>query len=208
MLMIATAAVAVLHTLVPDHYLPISMLAQARGWSTRKTIGVTMLAGSGHILASLVIGVLAVFVSAGFSASLASRTETIAKALLIGFGLLYTVLSLSRREHAHNYFRDGVSIPALVLIMSLMPCIPAVPIFISASLINPWVAVLSMLVFSFFTISTMLAMVLVTLAPDRLGLIPPRIKGNLDVISGLVILITGVIITLFELKQDKRVVAR
>lgn len=207
LLLAAVISVAVLHTLVPDHYLPISMIAQARRWSTRKTIGVTMLAGSGHILASLIIGALAIYVSVQFSASLASRAETLAKAMLIGFGLFYTVFALGNRwggiHYHHAHHQGNAPIPAIVLILSLMPCIPVIPLFISASLINTWTALFSMLVFSFFTITTMLAMVLLTAAPDRFGLLPPRIKGSLDVISGLVIFATGVLITLFDLKPRR-----
>jgi MFS family permease len=204
LLLAAVVSVAVLHTLVPDHYLPISMVAQSRGWSTRKIFGVTMMAGIGHILASLVVGVLAVYVGFHFTESLASRAESLAKVMLIGFGLLYTVFALrsSRGEthHHHAYLKDNVQIPALILVLSMTPCIPAIPLFISASLIDAWTALFSMLVFSFFTITTMLAMVLITSAPNKFGLLPPIIRSRLDVISGVVIFATGILITIFNLK--------
>ena len=33
----AVAAVGILHTIVPDHWVPIALIARQRGWSQRET---------------------------------------------------------------------------------------------------------------------------------------------------------------------------
>jgi nickel/cobalt transporter (NicO) family protein len=52
----AVAAVGVLHTIVPDHWLPIALIARERGWSRAETARAAFQAGTGHVLSTLVIG--------------------------------------------------------------------------------------------------------------------------------------------------------
>jgi nickel/cobalt transporter (NicO) family protein len=52
------AAVGVLHTLVPDHWLPIAVLARQRGWSRSETARVALKAGTGHVLSTLAVAVI------------------------------------------------------------------------------------------------------------------------------------------------------
>ncbi len=63
LLLVGTAAtLGVTHTAVGvDHTLPFVMLSRARNWSMYKTLGVTALCGTGHVLSSVVIGALGYF---------------------------------------------------------------------------------------------------------------------------------------------------
>ncbi|HEY3908761.1 MAG TPA: hypothetical protein VGM07_02615 [Stellaceae bacterium] len=58
----AVAAVGVLHTIVPDHWLPIALIARERGWSRAETTRAALQAGTGHVLSTLIIA-LAVWVA-------------------------------------------------------------------------------------------------------------------------------------------------
>jgi hypothetical protein len=58
----AVAAVGVLHTIVPDHWLPIALIARERGWSKAETALAALQAGTGHVLSTLAIA-LAVWVA-------------------------------------------------------------------------------------------------------------------------------------------------
>ena len=51
------AAVGVLHTMVPDHWLPITVLARQRGWSRGETAWAAFQAGLGHVGSTLLIGI-------------------------------------------------------------------------------------------------------------------------------------------------------
>ena len=55
---LAAAAVTVgsLHTLAPDHWIPFAALARARGWSSGRTLRVTLLCGFGHVTVSALLG--------------------------------------------------------------------------------------------------------------------------------------------------------
>jgi hypothetical protein len=49
----AVAAVGVLHTIVPDHWVPITLIARQRGWSKVETARASLQAGIGHVLSTL-----------------------------------------------------------------------------------------------------------------------------------------------------------
>jgi nickel/cobalt transporter (NicO) family protein len=51
----AVAAVGVLHTIVPDHWVPITLIARQRGWSRAETARASLVAGTGHAVSTLLI---------------------------------------------------------------------------------------------------------------------------------------------------------
>lgn len=105
----ATAAsVGLLHTLVgPDHYLPFTVLAKARGWGTGRTAWITALCGLGHVLSSVGLGFLGVW--AGLEVARLTGVETlrghVASWGLMIFGIVYAAWGLKRalrnRPHSH-----------------------------------------------------------------------------------------------------------
>jgi len=61
LLMITAASLGFFHTLLgPDHYLPFIAMAKARNWSAVKTILITVVCGFGHILSSVVLGIIGI----------------------------------------------------------------------------------------------------------------------------------------------------
>lgn len=108
LLTLTAAAIGVIHTaLGPDHYLPFVMLARSERWSQRKTLGVTLLCGVGHVLSSVLLG--AVGIALGVAVGRLERIECLRGELavwgLIAFGLTYGVWGLRRaqrnRPHSH-----------------------------------------------------------------------------------------------------------
>lgn len=115
-LMCTAAGVGFIHTVAgPDHYIPFAALATARKWSRAKTLSVTILCGLGHVLSSVVLGLIGL--SAGVAITRLVHFEgfrgDIAAWLLTAFGLVYLVWGLvhaarSRtHEHTHDH-SDGI----------------------------------------------------------------------------------------------------
>lgn len=114
-LIVTAATVALLHTVVGvDHYLPFIVLGKARGWSLRRTIGVTALCGLGHVVGSILIG--AVGIGLGVAVSSLEVVEGFRGVLaswgLIAFGLTYAAWSFVQsqrgRRHTHVHaHHDG-----------------------------------------------------------------------------------------------------
>src|SRR6202041_3091861 len=52
----AVAAVGILHTVVPDHWVPITLLARQQGWTKAEVARAALVSGTGHTLSTLLIG--------------------------------------------------------------------------------------------------------------------------------------------------------
>lgn len=116
LLSLSAAAIAFFHTLLgPDHYLPFVAMAKARGWSTAKTLRVTLACGAGHLVGSVLLGLLGI----AFGLQLAElewlegSRGRLAAWLLTGFGLAYLVWGLRQawrnRPHSHWHSHGDVT---------------------------------------------------------------------------------------------------
>lgn len=154
-------SIAFLHTLIgPDHYLPFIMLAKSGRWSIGKTFWVTVGCGVGHVLSSVLLGFVGLFI--GIAVAKLELFEkfrgSMAAWLMIGFGLLYALFSIrflfkkrkhshahrhedgTEHEHSHKHFHEhshlhrtearAITPWALFLIFVFGPCEPLIPLLI------------------------------------------------------------------------------
>ena len=112
-LCLAAMTIGVVHTLLgPDHYLPFLAMSRAGKWSLPKTILITALCGVGHVLGSVVIGLVGVALGVSLFRleSLESQRGDVAGWLLLAFGLAYMVWGIHRaarrRPHTHWHAHD------------------------------------------------------------------------------------------------------
>lgn len=114
LLSVSAISLGFLHTLLgPDHYLPFIVLSQARQWSTRKTMIITFLCGLGHVMSSVVLGLIGIGVGISMNRLVDAESfrGNIAGWLFIAFGLVYMIISIrnlvKRHRHTHNHFHLG-----------------------------------------------------------------------------------------------------
>jgi sulfite exporter TauE/SafE len=110
LLVITAASIGFLHTLFgPDHYLPFIMISRARSWSVKRTIAVTVACGLGHVLSSVLIGIVGVVagIAVGKLEALEAVRGELAAWALIAFGLAYAAWgvrrAILRKGHAHTH---------------------------------------------------------------------------------------------------------
>ncbi|MBU0581178.1 MAG: sulfite exporter TauE/SafE family protein [Candidatus Margulisbacteria bacterium] len=114
-LMGLAASIGFGHTIMgPDHYLPFVMMSKARNWSFTKTSIITFLCGVGHVLSSVVLGLIGI--ALGIAVANLEFVESIRGELaawfLIGFGFLYFIWgmrnAIKNKEHVHFHVHaDG-----------------------------------------------------------------------------------------------------
>jgi hypothetical protein len=109
LLVLAAVSVGVLHTMVPDHWAPIALLARQNGWSRARTARTAALAGTGHTLSTLVIAVLVWLAGAVLAIHFGHIVGVLSSAALIAFGLWIAVgswreLRAHRHSHGHSHF--------------------------------------------------------------------------------------------------------
>lgn len=94
LLILAIAAVGVLHTLVPDHWAPITVLARQQGWSTLRTVRVAAIAGIGHTISTLTIAAIVWLGGVALAVHYGHLMNTLSSLALLGFGSWIAVGSL------------------------------------------------------------------------------------------------------------------
>lgn len=181
------ATIGFIHTLLgPDHYLPFILLARAGKWSKLKSSVITMLCGVGHVLSSVVLGLIGIaFGVAVFKLEAIESTRgDFAAWMLIIFGLTYFAWGISRvvRGQVHSHSTDGshphvhfgkktvdldnprnLTSGVLFAFFILGPCEPLIPILMYPAARNSFADMFFVtLVFGAVTIGTMLSIVLLS----------------------------------------------
>lgn len=221
-------SIGFIHTIIgPDHYLPFIVMAKARKWSTTRTLWITLIAGIGHVVGSVVLG--AVGIALGSALNLMESIEAyrgdLASWLLIGFGIAYGVwglrIGLRSVEHTHDHDHqdqhhqhkhhhlgphshlhgDEKSITpwALFVIFVLGPCEPLIPILMYPAAQGNWLDIVWVsLAFGGATIITMTGMVwLVTKGVAQINL--NFLERYVHALAGFIIAFSGLSIKLFGL---------
>jgi hypothetical protein len=105
----AVAAVGVLHTMVPDHWVPIALIARQRGWSRGETARASLQAGLGHVMSTLLIAAVVWLAGVAFATRFGHIVDTATSFALIGFGgwiaigALREVQGFDGHGHAHSH---------------------------------------------------------------------------------------------------------
>lgn len=109
---VTAASIGFFHTLLgPDHYLPFIVMSRAGRWTMKKTALITFLCGLGHVLSSVVLGLIGVAIGTAVTGleAVEGVRGNIAAWLLIGFGGAYFAWGVRRslrgrvHSHAHSH---------------------------------------------------------------------------------------------------------
>jgi len=207
-LALAAITVGSLHSLAPDHWVPVAAVARARGWSRARTTRVALICGLGHVTVSVLLGLLALLFGTQLFESFGERMVSIAGLLLIGFGAAYAIWglrgALAHRIHGHHHHHyDHVHDPSrattwsLFLIYCADPCVAVIPILFAAAPLPMAATVSIVIVYEVATIGTMV--LLVALAHSGAQLFKGRwIERYGDSAAGALIVATGVMVAILD----------
>jgi ABC-type nickel/cobalt efflux system permease component RcnA len=199
----AVAAVGVLHTIVPDHWAPITLIARQRKWTTAQTISAAAKAGTGHVLSTLLIALLVWFAGSKAAVHFGRLVDIASSAGLVIFGCWIAVASWfemrsSSKEHEddhalhHDHSHKAGHRTALVLILGSSPMVEGIPAFFAASQYGVGLILLMSFVFAISTIGTyILLCVYSTKGLERMELGAFERYG--EVLSGFFIALVGLI---------------
>jgi ABC-type nickel/cobalt efflux system permease component RcnA len=104
----AVAGVGVLHTVVPDHWVPITLVARQRGWTRTETARAALVAGTGHVLSTLAIAVVVWIAGVAVAKTFGHLVGALASVALVLFGGWIAISSLLEMRngaghgHSHN----------------------------------------------------------------------------------------------------------
>jgi nickel/cobalt exporter len=165
--LVSTFTVALLHTLIPSHWLCFVVVGRAQGWKPGKTMGVAAAAGVLHVASTMLLGAgLAVFGRAYFDDE-GHVLEKVSAGILIGLGLLYLVSHLLHAGHHHEQDKkvtERAAFVALLFSLVLSPCSASIPLLVVSTWEAGWAALaLISAVLLVTTVGVMLLMVGLTM---------------------------------------------
>lgn len=92
--------VSFLHSALPTHWLPFVLAGRRQRWSHHKTLTITALAGSGHVLFTIALGVAIAWFGIALDRWTGGVFPFVVAGILIAFGIYF----LARRGHGHEHF--------------------------------------------------------------------------------------------------------
>ena len=96
--------VAFFHAAIPTHWLPFVLTARVQKWNASKTIAVTALAGTGHVLVTAALGLAITVFGAVISDRVGAWFPRIAGGGLLLFGIYYLLRQLLGKGHVHFHY--------------------------------------------------------------------------------------------------------
>lgn len=189
--------ISLLHALIPNHWLPVLAIGKKEGWSLRQTTRITFIAGSSHVISTLIVGFLLGLLGGELAEYLDHFTSVIAPSILILLGIYFI-----RQHYKHQHFhlgnkklqrktRSGI-VRALVIAMFLSPCMEIEAYFLLAGTIGSYMLVFIATMYSVITIVGMLIWVRIVYK----GLVKlnwHKWEHNAGIITGLTLVLTGII---------------
>ncbi len=132
---IAVFTIALIHSVLPHHWIPFALVGKSQGWSLARTLGITAVSSLGHSLVTTAVGVVVAFL--GFQiARYAEATDVITGGILMAMGLVYITMD---KRHTHNHgpldpaLSDRAAAMSLFTMVTLSPCVELLPMFLVVS---------------------------------------------------------------------------
>lgn len=203
------------HAAIPTHWLPFVLTARVQRWSATRTLGITALAGAGHVAITALLGLFITWFGTKLSHSIGDWFARLAGGALILFGLYYWVRQSIGKGHVHfNYphehlhqtetaeaaprrTSDRAAITSLLTFLTFSPCEAFLPIYVSGIRYG-WkgFAILT----AILSVGTVVGMVLFTsltlagLDRVRLGWLEKYESG----IMAVLLIVVGILVLIFE----------
>lgn len=208
LLLLAAAGVAIAHSVLPDHWVPIAVVARVNRWSLIHTARSSFLASVGHVGVSIGLGLVVAAVGLAFRQTVEQQQGHIVGVVLVITGVGFLIWSLVPRHshehdhtdeheanesHAHHHRSGGwmarVAVPFGV---AASPDLTILPVFLAASAVGVGAALGVLIVFSGVTFATFVGLtVIATIGGYQVEW--PWLEEHGYVVSALVLIAIGVV---------------
>lgn len=194
--------VGLVHSLAPGHWLPVILMAKSRRWDLKTAMFGAMVAASGHVLLSIILGLVSIWIGAQIFAPYEDEIERYAGIALSVFGLIYALVAYKRHHKCHGHTHHGPNpkgqrAPFLFLFsLGFSPCVAVLPVIVTASTEGSMGVLLACVSFSIGVLTALVGSTLVV----TLGLLKldhPVFEHYGDVITGCGVAIMGLLLFFF-----------
>ena len=194
---VGSLLISLLHAVIPNHWLPVLAIGRKEGWSLAETTRITFIAGMAHVISTIVIGVLLAMIGSELTTHIEDFTKIIGPSILILIGIYFV-----RQHYTHHHFHlekkqietksKGAVVGALVIAMFLSPCMEIEAYFLLAGSKGWYFLVMIAGLYTIITVAGMLVWIRIAYK-GLLKLNWHKWEHNAGIITGLVLIITGII---------------
>lgn len=152
---LGSLALSVVHFLIPNHWMPIVVMARSERWDQGRSLRIAALAGFSHTASSIIIGVAVGALGLKLTEVSKTAMELVAPVIFLIFGVMYIMAGIrdNIRDHKHRHIHLGeatkkktrAAVTAIVIAMFFSPCMEIDTYFFNASLAG-WQGILIVLV--------------------------------------------------------------
>lgn len=103
----AAGAIAIAHSILPDHWVPLAVVARTQRWSIIRVARISALASLGHVIASLVLGGSIALIGLQFQHEVETQQGHIIGGILVLTGLGFLLWGLVSGEQGHHHSGEG-----------------------------------------------------------------------------------------------------
>jgi hypothetical protein len=193
-----TVLLAVVHALIPNHWLPLVAVARAEQWKQKDVNSITFVAALAHVTGTVALGLVLGLIGKELVEKYGTAIYVGLSVMLIVFGLIYYTVNLPHHHHSGQqdvaaYKRSKRKwVLIFIVMMFLSPCLEVESLFLSAGAYGMSLVWGLSVVYAIVSISGIL--LLVNLGYKGVNLLPAHfIEHNEKRISGIVLILVGVI---------------
>ncbi len=197
-ILVGTILISLLHALIPSHWIPLVAFARLQKWTDRETLRVSFYLALSHVLSTVLLGIVLGLFFYGLRSYFQILFHWVGPIVLVlsGFYFMY-------RHHTHHHFHiddhmlDQTQtrrqiIYALLAYMFLSPCMEIIAYFINAGLLSWSLLAICVIIYVVISVLGMLCWVYVAFRGLKL-LNVHRLEHNAGIITGLIMVITGLL---------------
>jgi nickel/cobalt transporter (NicO) family protein len=109
LLLLAAGAVGFLHSILPDHWVPLAVVSRTHRWTIARTARTSLLASVGHVLTSIVLAGIIALVGLQFRQAFETQQGHIVGVILVATGIGFFIWSFKGggHHHHHEHEHDG-----------------------------------------------------------------------------------------------------
>ncbi|KAJ6812091.1 uncharacterized protein M6B38_320735 [Iris pallida] len=153
------ATVSLLHSFIPTHWLPFSIVGRAQKWTLSRTLLVTAFGAVLHVMSTSLLGITAITMANTIAGE--ETVHRLASLLLVVLGGSYILLfafGKGGHSHSHGNPMEKMAVAGLVLVPALSPCATTLPVFLAVGNSSSMM-VLAIIVLLFSTVTVMTSLV-------------------------------------------------
>ncbi len=167
-LLFGVLTLSLLHSILPNHWFPLALIAKNAGWNKVKILIFSILISLAHALSTVFLGVIVAFLGFRISEEHEILAKTSSSIILIILGFFF-ISKHFRTGNPHHHAFGMLSVSALLLAMFFSPCIEITPFYLLAGTIGWYAVFMISLIYVLTTVLIIPAMTILSLRGLKLA---------------------------------------